>query len=38
MEAILAGDRDAEGMGKETAVTVICGITRDKGRHRKDSS
>jgi hypothetical protein len=24
-------------MGKENAMTVICGITRDKRRHRKDS-
>ena len=37
-EAILAGDRDAEGMGKENAMAVICGITGDKGQHRKDSS
>jgi hypothetical protein len=36
--AILAGKRDAEAMGKENAVTVICGITRDKGQHRKESS
>ena len=37
-EAILAGDRDAEAMGKENAMAVICGITRDKRQHRKDSS
>ena len=36
--AILAGKRDAEAMGKENAMAVICGITRDKGQHRKDSS
>jgi len=37
-EAILAGQRDAEAMGKENAMTVISGITRDKRQHRKDSS
>jgi hypothetical protein len=37
-EAILAVDRDAEAMGKENAVAVICGITRDKGQHGKESS
>lgn len=28
-EAILAGKRDAEAMGKENAMIVIFGITRD---------
>ena len=29
-EAILAGDRDDEAMGKENAMAVICGITREQ--------
>ena len=29
---------DAAAMGKENAITVICGITRDLGQHRKDAS
>jgi hypothetical protein len=37
-EAILAGDRDDEAMSKENAMAVICGITRDKRQHGKDSS
>jgi hypothetical protein len=37
-EAILAGKRDAEVMGKENAMTAICGITQDQRQHRKDSS
>jgi hypothetical protein len=36
-EAIPAVDRDAEATGKENAMTVISGITRDKVQHRKDS-
>lgn len=37
-EAILAGKRDVEAVGKENAMTIICGITRDKGQHGKDAS
>ena len=37
-EAILAGKRDVEAVGKENTMTIICGITRDKGQHRKDAS
>ena len=36
--AILAGKRDAEAKGYENSMAVISGITRDKRRHRKDSS
>jgi hypothetical protein len=37
-EAIPAGDRDAEAMGKENAMAVVSGITPDKRQHGKDSS
>jgi len=36
--AIPAAEGDAAAMGKENAITVICGITRDLGQHRKDAS
>ena len=38
MEAIPAGGRVSEAMGKENTVTVNYAITQDKLEHRKDSS
>ena len=38
MEGILAGDRDAAGMGMQKTVAVICGITGAMSQRRKDSS
>jgi hypothetical protein len=35
MEGILAGDRDAAGMGMQKTVAVVCGITRGQEPARK---
>ena len=35
MEGILAGDRDAAGMGMQKTVAVVCGITGGQEPARK---